>query len=102
MIAPTTHGEKYKKNFDAIYQKLSKKHNLEFIPFLLEDEALNPRLNQADEIHPTQQEAVKISENIQKGIIAVLNEKKNLKLDKLIVYYTFYIYIDKITYHQLT
>ena len=52
MIAPTTHGIKYKKNFDAIYPKLSKKYNLQFIPFLLEGVALNPSLNQQDGIHP--------------------------------------------------
>jgi len=78
MIAPTTHGTKYKKDFDAIYPKLSKKHNLQFIPFLLEGVALNPSLNQQDGIHPNQQGTIKISENIQKSIIAILDKKKNL------------------------
>ena len=74
MIAPTTHGIKYKKDFDAIYPKLSKKHNLQFIPFLLEGVALNPSLNQQDGIHPNQQGTIKISENIQKSIIAILDK----------------------------
>ena len=77
MIAPTTHGIKYKKDFDAIYPKLSKKHNLLLIPFLLEGVALNPSLNQQDGIHPNQQGTIKISENIKKSIIAILDKKKN-------------------------
>ncbi|MDC3126378.1 arylesterase [Candidatus Pelagibacter sp.] len=77
MIAPTTHGIKYKKDFDAIYPQLSKRHNLLLIPFLLEGVALNPSLNQQDGIHPNQQGTIKISENIKKSIIAILEKKKN-------------------------
>ena len=74
MIAPTTHGIKYKKDFDTIYPQLSKRHNLLLIPFLLEGVALNPSLNQQDGIHPNQQGTIKISENIQKSIIAILDK----------------------------
>jgi len=77
MIAPSTHGIKYKKDFDTIYPKLSKKHNLLLIPFLLEGVALNPSLNLQDGIHPNQQGTIKISENIKKSIIAILDKKKN-------------------------
>ena len=77
MIAPKTHGAKYKKDFDAIYPKLSKKHSLQFIPFLLEGVALNPSLNQQDGIHPNKKGTIKISENIKKSIIAILDKKKN-------------------------
>ena len=77
MIAPTTHGIKYKKDFDDIYPKLSKKYNLQFIPFLLEGVALNPSLNQQDGIHPNKQGTIKISENIKKSIMGILDKKKN-------------------------
>ena len=77
MIAPSTHGIKYKKDFDTIYPKLSKKHNLLLIPFLLEGVALNPSLNLQDGIHPNKQGTIKISENIKKSIIAILDKKKN-------------------------
>ena len=73
MVAPTTHGTKYKKNFDAIYPKLSKKYNLPFIPFLLEGVALNPSLNQKDGIHPNKEGIIKVSETIKKSIINILN-----------------------------
>ncbi len=77
MIAPSTHGKKYKKEFDSIYPKLSKKHNLLLIPFLLEGVALDPSLNQQDGIHPNKKGTIKISENIKKSIIAILDKKKN-------------------------
>ena len=74
MVAPNTHGEKYKKQFDTIYPKLSKKYNLPLIPFLLEGVALNPILNQQDGIHPNQKGTIIVSETIQKSIINNLNE----------------------------
>ena len=77
MIAPKTHGAKYKNDFDAIYPKISKKYNLLLIPFLLEGVALDPSLNQQDGIHPNQKGTIKISENIKKSIIAILDKKKN-------------------------
>ena len=73
MVAPETHGKKYKKEFDAIYPKLSKKYNLALIPFLLEGVALNPSLNQQDGIHPNKYGTIKVSETIKKSIINIIN-----------------------------
>ena len=73
MIAPDTHGEKYKKEFDNIYPKLSKKYNLPLIPFILEGVALNPKLNQKDGIHPNEDGTLKVSETIKKSIINIIN-----------------------------
>ena len=73
MVAPETHGKKYKKKFDAIYPKLAKKYNLALIPFLLEGVALNPSLNQQDGIHPNKDGTIKVSETIQKSIINIIN-----------------------------
>ena len=73
MVAPTTHGAEYKKEFDAIYPKLSKKYKLPLIPFLLEGVALDPSLNQQDGIHPNKEGTIKVSETIKKSIINILN-----------------------------
>ena len=73
MVAPDTHGKKYKKEFDAIYPKLSEKYNLPLIPFLLEGVALNPSLNQQDGIHPNKDGTIKVSETIKKSIINMIN-----------------------------
>ena len=68
MVAPTTHGAEYKKEFDAIYPKLSKKYNLPLIPFLLEGVALNPSLNQQDGIHPNKKAQSLIAKDVKKNI----------------------------------
>ena len=69
MVAPKSHGDEYKKNFDEIYPKLSKKYNLPLIPFLLEGVALDPSLNQQDGIHPNKEGTIIISKTLQEIII---------------------------------
>ena len=69
MIAPTSHGFKYKKNFDKIYPDLSKQYNLPLIPFLLEDVALKPELNLSDGMHPNLKGTHVISKTLQKMIL---------------------------------
>ena len=69
MVAPKSHGDEYKKNFDVSYPKLSKKYNLPLIPFLLEGVALHPSLNQQDGIHPNKEGTIIISKTLQEIII---------------------------------
>ena len=69
MLAPTSYGTNYKKEFDQIYPELSKKYNLPLIPFLLEGVALNPELNQSDGIHPNEKGTLVISETIKRSIL---------------------------------
>ena len=71
MLAPTSNGANYKKEFDQIYPELSKKYNLPLIPFLLEGVALNPELNQSDGIHPNEKGTLVISETIKKSILKI-------------------------------
>ena len=73
MVAPTTHGTEYKKDFDTIYPKLSKKYNLPLIPFLLEGVALDPSLNQQDGIHPNKAGTIVISKTLRKFIEKTIN-----------------------------
>ena len=68
MVASPTNGLNYKKKFDKIYLDLSKKFELELIPFLLKGVALNPSLNQNDGIHPNEKGVLIISETIKKSI----------------------------------
>jgi acyl-CoA thioesterase-1 len=63
----------YKKDFDAIYPKLSKKYNLPLIPFLLEGVALDPSLNQQDGIHPNKEGTIVISKTLRKFIEKTIN-----------------------------
>ena len=52
MRAPRNLGPEYAAQFDAIYPRLAKQYGVLFYPFILDGVALNPKLNQADGIHP--------------------------------------------------
>ena len=69
LIAPTSHGFKYKKNFDKIYPDLSKKYKLTLIPFLLEGVALKPKYNLSDGMHPNEKGTIIISNTLKKAIL---------------------------------
>jgi len=55
MKAPRNLGPEYAAQFDAIYPRLAKRYGVLFYPFILDGVAANPRLNQADGIHPNPQ-----------------------------------------------
>ena len=73
MIAPDSHGDDYKNEFDKIFKRLSIKYELDFIPFLLDGVALNPDLNLDDGIHPNEKGVIVISKNIEKKLLNILN-----------------------------
>ena len=52
MRAQRNLGPDYVRQFDAIYPKLAKDYKVTFYPFMLDGVALNPKLNQADGMHP--------------------------------------------------
>ena len=52
MKAQRNLGADYVNAFDAIYPRLAKDYGVLFYPFLLDGVALNPKLNQADGMHP--------------------------------------------------
>jgi len=52
MKAPRNLGPEYAAQFDAIYPRLAKEFGVLFYPFILDGVAANPKLNQADGIHP--------------------------------------------------
>ena len=52
MKAPRNLGAQYDTAFDAIYPKLARQFGDMLYPFVLEGVALDPKLNQADGIHP--------------------------------------------------
>ena len=52
MMAQRNLGPDYVKQFDTIYPRLAKETGVLFYPFILDGVALNPKLNQADGMHP--------------------------------------------------
>jgi acyl-CoA thioesterase-1 len=53
MQMPPNLGSAYVNQFAQLFPELAKKNNALLIPFLLQDVAGKPDLNQADQIHPT-------------------------------------------------
>ncbi len=53
MKAPRNMGPDYVRVFDAIYPALASTHRVVFYPFFLDGVAADPKLNQADGLHPT-------------------------------------------------
>ncbi len=54
MQAPRNFGADYADEFDAIYYRLVKRHNVLFYPFFLDGVALQPMMNLADGMHPNE------------------------------------------------
>ena len=52
MMAPPNMGADYAKAFNAIYPALAAKHPVIFYPFFLDGVAADPKLDQADGMHP--------------------------------------------------
>lgn len=52
MHAQRNLGAQYVKEFDSIYPRLAHDYRVLFYPFILDGVALNPKLNQADGMHP--------------------------------------------------
>ena len=52
MQAPRNLGPEYTRDFDSIYPALASTHPVVFYPFFLEGVAADPKLNQADGLHP--------------------------------------------------
>jgi acyl-CoA thioesterase-1 len=59
MQAQRNLGAEYVRQFDSIYPRLAKEYGVLFYPFVLDGVALNPKLNQADGMHPNP-EGVKV------------------------------------------
>jgi len=53
MYAPRNLGPDYSAQFDPIYPDLAKAYDLPLYPFFLDGVATDPKLNQADGLHPT-------------------------------------------------
>ena len=59
MVAQRNLGAEYARAFDAIYPRLAREYGVLFYPFFLDGVAMNPKLNQADGMHPNP-EGIKI------------------------------------------
>jgi len=75
MEAPPNMGEDYIREFRQIYRDLAESNDVVFMPFILEDVAGEPDLNQADGIHPTAEGHRVIAGNVWKVIEPLLRKQ---------------------------
>lgn len=72
MQMPANFGAEYAKNFKTMFLDLAKKYNATLVPFLLEGVAGDPKLNQADGIHPNEEGQKILAETVYKHVQGVL------------------------------
>ena len=74
MLAPPTMGEEYRREYIKAFPDLADEYDVEFLPFLLENVALNKELNQGDGIHPNAKGEIIMTENIYKALKPLLKK----------------------------
>lgn len=76
MIAPPTMGAEYQREFTLLFPDLAAEHKVAFLPFLLDNVALNKDLNQADGIHPNPAGTKIMTENVYRALKPLLAESR--------------------------
>jgi acyl-CoA thioesterase-1 len=77
MMAQRNLGADYVKQFDGIYPRLAKDYHVVFYPFFLDGVALNPKLNQADGMHPNPAGVTIIISRMMPYVKKMLSEVKS-------------------------
>lgn len=72
MQIPPNMGQKYASEFRDMFGKLAEKNSMALIPFLLEGVGGVPALNQDDGIHPNEEGAKIVAENVWKELKKLL------------------------------
>ena len=76
MEALPNYGRDYRGRFRTIYPELAEANGAVFVPFLLEGVAGDPKLNQADGIHPTAEGSKRVAANVWKALEPLLSDRK--------------------------
>ena len=66
MMVPPNMGEDYARRFQKIFPEVADSQGVTLLPFLLQDVAGEPELNQADGIHPTTEGQKIVASNVWK------------------------------------
>ncbi len=72
MLAPPTMGAQYQRDYVNAFPDLASEFKVEFLPFLLENIALNKDLNQPDGIHPNAEGEKIMTDNVYKALKPML------------------------------
>jgi acyl-CoA thioesterase I len=74
MLAAPNLGREYANRFRDMYPDLAAQNDVPLIPFLLQDVAAVPEMNQGDGLHPNVQGARRVAENVWPALEPVLRE----------------------------
>ena len=72
MKIPPNYGKRYVELFYAVYPQLANELNVQLVPFILEDVALNKELMQADGLHPNAKAQPLLANKIEPYIFPLL------------------------------
>lgn len=79
MMVPPSMGKEYSQRFSQIFVEIAREKNVELIPFLLENVAGEPALNQADGIHPTARGQKVVAHNVWEVLSDVIREQERVE-----------------------
>jgi len=74
MFAPDTMGAQYQRDYMNAFPDLADEYDVEYLPFLLENVALNKNLNQPDGIHPNAEGEKVMTDNVYKALKPLLSK----------------------------
>ncbi len=77
MMVPPNMGPEYAEQFQQLYPIIAEEEDVMLIPFLLEDVAGEPELNQSDGIHPTAKGQEIVAENVWEELQQAIEETPN-------------------------
>lgn len=72
MKMPTSYGGDYTKKYESVFEQVARETKATFLPFLLEGIAGDPKLNQADGIHPTAEGQKIVAKTVLKTLLPLL------------------------------
>ena len=72
MVLPPNYGPRYTKAFENVFSSLANKHDLPFIPFLLDGPSTDRAFVQSDGIHPTKEAQSLLLDNVWPSLLKLL------------------------------
>ena len=75
MKAAPNWGASYQQSFDRIYPELARTDHVALYPFFLDGVAMDPKLNQADGLHPTAKGVAIIVGRIAPYVVRLIGDK---------------------------
>ncbi|ATI03795.1 arylesterase [Cycloclasticus sp. PY97N] len=72
MRIPSNYGQRYTEMFYSNYPELAEEMDVPFVPFILEDVALEPDMMQADQLHPNEKAQPIIAQKIWNHLEPIL------------------------------